>query len=291
MRCIVKILSFHLFSALGLSGAAYADFNQASLKTEVIKFERHTPGRLGIVAIDTADNAVFAYRGDEKFPMCSTSKFMAVAAILKKSESLNDLMNQKIAIKKADLVNYNPVTEKHIGSTMTISELSAAALQYSDNTAMNLLVKYLGGPDAVTRFARSTGDKYFRLDRKEPELNSAIPGDSRDTSTPESMAKSLYQLVLGKVLAEPQRKQLADWLKGNTTGADSIRAGVPSGWIVGDKTGSGQYGTTNDIAVIWPQHRAPIILVTYFTQRVEKAPPRKDVLAKAAKLVVSNLQD
>ncbi len=183
--------------------------------------------------------------------MCSTGKVMAAAAVLKQSESNPEVVNKRLEIKKSDLVVWSPITEKHLQSGMTLAELSAAALQYSDNTAMNKMISYLGGPEKVTAFAQSIGDVTFRLDRTEPALNSAIPGDKRDTTTPLAMVESLRKLTLGNALGEQQRAQLVTWLKGNTTGGQSIRAGLPASWAVGDKTGAGDYGTTNDIAVIW----------------------------------------
>lgn len=152
---------------------------------------------------------------------------------------------------------------------------------------MNLLIDQLGGTHDVTRFARSIGDNAFRLDRKEPELNMVTPDDERDTTTPQAMADSLYKLALGNTLAATQRTQLVEWLKGNTTGGASIRAGVPNNWIVGDKTGRCDYGSTNDIAVIWPdKDKVPLILVTYFTQPNDKdAKAHPDVLAAAARIM------
>ena len=135
---------------------------------------------------------------------------------------------------------------------MSLAELSAAALQYSDNVAMNKLIAHVGGPASVTAFARQLGDETFRLDRTEPTLNTAIPGDPRDTTSPRAMAQTLRNLTLGKALGDSQRAQLVTWMKGNTTGAASIQAGLPASGC-GDKTGSGGYGTTNDIAVIWPK--------------------------------------
>lgn len=256
-----------------------------SVQQQLVALEKESGGRLGVMLINTADNSQVAYRADERFAMCSTSKFMAASAILKQSETQKDLLSQPVSIKKSDLVNYNPVTEKHLNDGMTIGELAAAALQYSDNTAMNKLIEHLGGPQKVTEYARTLGDNTFRLDRTEPTLNTAIPGDDRDTSTPRAMATSLEKATLGTALAPPQREQLVEWMKGNTTGAMSIRAGLPATWIVGDKTGSGDYGTTNDIAVIWPENKAPLILVTYFTQPEKDAKSRGDVLASAAKIV------
>lgn len=267
--------------------AAQANFNDAALQLSLQQLENSAGGRLGVAVTDTADGAVFAYRGHERFPFCSTSKVFAVAAILKKSETANGLLNEKIAIHKADLVNYNPITKQHVGATMTVAELNAAALQYSDNAAMNKLLTRLGGPQKVNAFARSIGDTTFRLDRKEPDLNTAIPGDKRDTTSPDAMMQSLKKLVLGNALEPTQRQQLTEWMKGNTTGANSIRAGLPADWTVADKTGTGDYGTTNDIAVIWPPHHAPLVLVTYYTQPDKHAGSRKEVLAGAAKIVAA----
>lgn len=174
---------------------------------------------------------------------------------------------------------------------MTLAELSAATLQYSDNTAMNKILDYLGGPAKVTQFARSINDVTYRLDRKEPELNTAIHGDPRDTTSPIAMAKSLQALTLGDALGQSQRQQLVTWLKGNTTGDHSIKAGLPKHWVVGDKTGSGDYGTTNDIAVIWPENHAPLILVIYFTQQEQDAKYRKDIIAKAAEIVTKEISN
>jgi beta-lactamase class A len=174
----------------------------------------------------------------------------------------NHLLAQNISYTINDINSsgYAPDTKNHVAHGMTIGELCAAAITQSDNTAMNLLMKKLGGPVAVTAFAHSIGDNAFKLDRWEPELNSAIPRDLRDTTTPEAMAKSLKKLIFGNVLASPQREQLKAWLKNNTTGNNRIRAGVPKGWIVGDKTGTGDYGTTNDIGIIWPPSGSPIVV-------------------------------
>ncbi len=262
---------------------------KANIQQQLSELEKNSGGRLGVALIDTADNSQILYRADERFPMCSTSKVMAVSALLKQSETDKNLLAKRMEIKQSDLVNYNPIAEKHLDTGMTLAEFSPATIQYSDNTAMNKILEHLGGPAKVTEFARTIGDKTFRLDRTEPTLNTAIPGDKRDTTSPLAMAKSLQNLTLGKALGEPQRAQLVEWMKGNTTGGASIRAGLPTTWGVGDKTGSGDYGTTNDIAVIWPANHAPLILVTYFTQPQQNAEARKDVLAAAAKIVTEGL--
>ncbi|WP_163826519.1 class A beta-lactamase [Proteus vulgaris] len=257
----------------------------STIEEQLSTLEKNSQGRLGVALINTKDNSQITYRGDERFAMASTSKVMAVAAVLKESEKQAGLLDKHMTIKKTDLVTYSPITEKHLATGMTLAQLSAATLQYSDNTAMNKILDYLGGPSKVTQFARSINDVTYRLDRKEPELNTAIHGDPRDTTSPLTMATSLQLLTLGDALGQYQRQQLITWLKGNTTGDQSIKAGLPNNWVVGDKTGSGDYGTTNDIAIIWPENQAPLILVVYFTQQKQNAKPRKDIIVKATEIV------
>jgi beta-lactamase class A len=257
-----------------------------SATAQLQELERAFGGRLGVFAWDTGSGAPLRYRADERFAFCSTFKVIAASGILAKSVQVPGLLQQRIQYQQSELVMYSPITEKHVAGGMTIAELCAAAIQYSDNTAGNLLIKMLGGPEGVTTFARSIGDKEFRLDRWETELNTAIPGDLRDTSTPEAMGGSLHRLVLGEALPPEQRAQLRDWLCGNTTGAERIKAGMPAGWKIGDKTGSGDYGTANDIAVLWPPQRAPVVVAIYTTQHRQDAKWRSDVIASVAKIVV-----
>lgn len=269
--------------------SAFASNQQTiSVNAALAKLEASANGRLGVAAIDTGKRMRVQYRADERFPFCSTFKTIVAAAILKQSESAHGLLDKRLHYNKDDVMQsgYAPVTQKHIADGMTIAELCAATLQYSDNAAANILMKELGGPTAVTAYARAIGDANFRLDRWEPDLNSAIPGDERDTTTPTAMEQSLQKLMLGDALASMQRAQLVAWLKGNTTGGKRLLAGVPKGWIVGDKTGTGSYGTTNDAGVLWPVHGAPIVAVIYFTQNDKDAAPRDDVIATATRVVV-----
>ncbi|MBX9742534.1 MAG: class A beta-lactamase [Chthoniobacterales bacterium] len=253
--------------------------------------EASVHGRIGVCALDTSDNKSLCYRANERFPLCSTFKVMDVAAILKKSMTDPQLLKKRIIYTKSDLVSeWNPITEQHVTEGMTIEELCAAAMSYSDNSAANFLANQLGGPNAITAFARSIGDSAFRLDHLEPDLNSAIPGDPQDTTTPEAMTKSLRKIMLGDILSPNLCDQLQTWFKGNTTGNTCIRAGVPIGWVVGDKTGSGDYGTRNDIAVLWPIKGSPIVLSIYFTQFKKEAPKRDEVIAAATKIVMEELE-
>lgn len=271
---------------LSLALPCSAAESQAALaKAGLEKLETGFGGRIGLFALNTANGARLTHRADERFAFCSTFKVMVASAILTRSVEAPGLLQQRVRYRQSDLVTYSPITQKHVADGMTVAGLCAAALQYSDNTAANLLIRMVGGPQAVTAFARSIGDREFRLDRWETELNTAIPGDVRDTTTPEAMGLSLQRLLVGDTLARPQRDQLRDWMYGNTTGAARIRAGTPSDWKIGDKTGTGDYGSANDVAVLWPPGRAPLVVVIYTTQTRQDAKPRDDVIAAAAKIV------
>ncbi|MBJ7289483.1 MAG: class A beta-lactamase [Williamsia sp.] len=227
--------------------------------------EQRSGTRIGVVALDTGTGRTIANRGDERFPMLSTFKVLAVAALLRAHPRSTGYFDQVVRFTAADIVPNSPVTSTRIDSGMSVDELARAALQYSDNTAGNLLLGRLGGPGAVTAFARSIGDPVTRLDRRETELNTAIPGDPRDTSTPAAEASNLRTVLLEApdatvAPAKPDREQLVDWMIRNTTGATKIRAGLP-GWTVADKTGGGDHGSANDVAVVWPPGGgAPLVL-------------------------------
>jgi beta-lactamase class A len=252
------------------------------------KLEASSGGRLGVAALNTADGSYVGYRESERFPMCSTFKLLVVALVLKRSMAERSLLDERVRYGDADLVANSPVTRRRVGEGMTIGELSAAALQHSDNTAANLLVTAVGGPEVLNQFALSIGDEWFDLLRGEPEVNASVPGDMRDTTTPRAMMLDVQKLLLADdVLGPQQREQLKAWMLGNATGAARIRAAVPgSGWLVADKTGSGDYGTANDVAVVYPPSAAPFVIAVYFTGVTPKQTlPRDEVVAEAARIV------
>ncbi|WP_410045533.1 class A beta-lactamase [Pseudomonas sp. HLMP] len=248
--------------------------------------EQALGGTLGLWALDTGSGRRLSYRSEARAALCSTFKVVLAAAILQQDQAEPGLLERRIAYTAEQLVVYSPVTEKHVATGMSVAELCAAALQYSDNTAANLLLGVVGGPSKLTAYARSIGDPAFRLDRYEPALNSALPNDPRDTSTPLAMGVTLQRLLLTDGLPAAARLRLQDWLKGNTTGDTRIRAGLPEGWVVGDKTGSGDYGVANDVGIIWPPGQAPWILAIYTRGRDKTSPWRSDVIAEATRVVV-----
>lgn len=279
-RTVLRSLT--VLPVAGSALAAVADDGFAQL-------ERELDGELGVAAIDHGSGRVAGYRQDQRFSMCSTFKAVLAAAVLARADGVPGLLGKRVLLAKDDFVDYSPVTGKHAGGAMTVAELCAAALQYSDNTAANALLRELGGPAALTGFARSMGDTTFRLDRWETALNTALPGDERDTTTPLAMARTLDKLLLGDALAAERQAQLREWMLGNTTGGERIRAAVPPGWQVADKTGTGSFGSASDIGVIYRPAGSPVVLAIYTRGHSRAAKARSDIIARAARLALARL--
>jgi beta-lactamase class A len=257
---------------------------------QVAAIEARVGGRMGVAALDTGNGKRLDYRADERFPMCSTFKFLAAAAVLKRVDEKQEQLDRFVSYDAKDILEYAPVNKAHLKEGgMTLGALCEAAIAQSDNTAGNLLLDAVGGPAGVTNFARSLGDQVTRLDRKEPDLNSAIAGDDRDTTTPGSMLGDMTRILTGDVLPRSSLSQLEDWLRKNTTGAAMIRAGVPTDWIIGDKTGRGANGATNDIAIMRPPDRAPVLLAIYSVGSTATANDRAAAIAEVAKIVAESL--
>jgi beta-lactamase class A len=261
------------------------------------KIEAATGGRLGVAVIATGTGPMIEHRGDERFPMCSTFKVLAVAAVLARVDRGEEQLGRHVSYSARDLLDYAPIARKYMGEGhMSIGALCQAAIEYSDNTAANLLVRSLDGPPAVTRFARSIGDPVTRLDRSEPDLNSAVPGDPRDTTTPLAMVRDLQTIILGTFLSVDSRTRLITWLVNCRTGEQCLRAGLPHSWRVGDKTGlggpkneKGDSNTRNDVAVAWPTDNAPIIVTAYLTGSKVSAAKRDEALAAVGRTVASGV--
>ena len=270
--------------------AASAASGGKDAAARITAIETRIGGRIGVAAVDTSNDKHLDYRAEERFPMCSTFKFLAAAAVLKRVDEKKEKLERFVPYNAKDILEYAPVTKEHLNEGgMTLGALCEAAIEQSDNTAGNLLLDAVGGPAGVTNFARSLGDQVTRLDRKEPDLNSAIPGDDRDTTTPGSMLADMTRILNGDVLSRSSRRQLEDWLQRNKTGAAMIRAGVPTDWIIGDKTGRGANGATNDIAIIRPPDRAPMLLAIYSVGSTEPANDRAAAIAEVAKIVAESL--
>lgn len=243
-------------------------------------------GRLG-VAVLQADGQIEGHRLDERFPMCSTFKWLAAAHVLARVDRGLERLDRRIPYGRDVLLPHSPVTEKHVGPGMTVGELCHATITTSDNAAGNLILASYGGPQALTSYTRSLGDSVTRLDRWEPELNEAAPGDPRDTTSPRAMAQLLRTTLLGDALSTRSREQLAAWLEACETNGQRLRADLPAGWRMGSKTGGGGRGSTNDVGIFWPPGRPPVLVAVYITGT--QAPPadRNRAIAAVARRVTA----
>jgi beta-lactamase class A len=250
--------------------------------------ESEYDARVGVYAIDTGSDQTIDYRSEERFAFASTYKALAAALVLKQN-SMEEL-EEVITYTEDDLVSYSPITEKHVDTGMTLAELSEAAVRTSDNTAGNLLFEELGGPEQFQQSLREIGDDVTQSDRYETALNEFTPGNTRDTSTPAALATSLQGFAVGDLLTDDKRERLLDWMQGNATGDTLIRAGAPEGWTVADKSGAGRYGTRNDIAVVWPPDREPIILAIMTRHDTEDAEYDDALIAEVAEATLNALK-
>ena len=277
---------------LSLSSLAAGQHSQPSsdqvIAQQLTDLERRHGGRLGVAMLDTASQRLISHRGDERFALCSTFKCLAAAHVLARVDRKQEDLSRRIVYGAEQLVPYSPTTELHVGGQgLSVGSLCEAAMTLSDNTAANLLLDSMGGPEALTAWLRSIGDTQTRLDRREPELNENRPEDLRDTTTPGAMLQTLNTLVLGDELRLPSRDQLTAWLVNNQTGDKKLRAGVPGNWRVGDKTGSGANNASNDVAVIWPGDRPPILLTVYYTGSKASADQINALMADIGRLAAA----
>ena len=258
------ILTIVMAWAMAAAPDAAAQPVRATAVKRIAALEASAGGRIGVAALDTGTGLRLEHRATERFAMCSTFKLILAAAVLARVDAHKESLDRRVPIKTSDLLDYAPVTRRHLKEgSMTVGALCAAAVEESDNTAANLLLRELGGPEVLTRFARSLGDSVTRLDRNEPSLNDNEPGDPRDTTSPAAMLETMRRLLLGDALSQSARNRLESWLVACTTGKERLRAGLPPSWRVGDKTGTGANGAANDVAILWPPNRAPVLVVVY----------------------------
>jgi beta-lactamase class A len=277
-KVFICIMMFLPFNALAENVTKFA--------AQIEALEQKEGGHIGVAAVNLVDDERLEYRANERFAMCSTFKLPLVAAVLSRVDEGKDKLDRLVEFSQADIQEYAPVTKQHLKKgKMSIAELSAAAIQYSDNTAANLLLQSIGGPKAFTRYVRSVGDKITRLDRNEPTLNSNLPNDPRDTTTPSAMVDTMRKLLVDNALSLQSREQLNIWLVENTTGDKKLRAGINPAWKIGDKTGSGENGASNDVAIVWPTDKKPFLVAVYYTGADTSADKKGEVIAEIGRIV------
>ena len=275
--------------AAGVGSRARAADGPGTLSAALARIEAAGAGRLGVAVLDSGRGTRAAHRGGERFPLGSTYKLLAAGAVLARVDAGQDSLDRRVRFGRDTLVTYSPVTERHAGGEgMTLDAVCDAAITYSDNTAGNLLLEPLGGPAGLTAWLRGLGDGASRLDRIEPALNEATPGDPRDTTTPAAMLADLQALLLGPTLTAGSRNRLQAWLRRNRTGDKRLRAKLPPGWNAGEKTGTSDHATSNDVGLLWPPNGAAPVLVAAFLTEGPDDPGARDAMLAAVGSAVAD---
>ncbi|MFT4862537.1 MAG: beta-lactamase class A [Pseudohongiellaceae bacterium] len=286
------LASFWVVSIVWLASPSLAIAQLSELHSTVTQLEQQLQARVGISIHDLDTGEHFAYHGDDLFPLSSTFKTLACAALLHREDEQQENLQRWVHYEKEALVSYSPVTENFAGvAGMTLADLCEATLTLSDNTAGNLILEAIDGPQGLTQFLRSIGDDVTRLDRWETQLNESLPGDLRDTTSPNAMTSTLNTLLMGDVLSARSRTQLETWLRRNSVGDALLRAGIPASWAIADKTGAGGFGSRSIAAVMWPPNRKPIITAIYITETDASFDERNEAIASIGRAISESLAE
>jgi beta-lactamase class A len=273
-------------SAQSTSGLP-TDFAQrnTAIQAQLRDLEATAQGRFGVHILDTATNQEYGYRSDERFMMLSSFKLLASALVLHRVDAGNESLERRVSYIAKDLIPWSPVTEKHTdGIGMTLAQLCEATITTSDNTAANLILSSYGGPAALTAFARQLGDNVSRMDRNEPTLNTPSDEGLMDTTSPRAMVAAMHKVLLGNILSVQSRSLLQQWLRSNTTGNNRLKAGLPTNWNIGDKTGTNKTDS-NDIAIVYPANRPPLLVTAYLADSQARSQVKDATIATVGKLV------
>ena len=259
-----------LAGAIGTAGVLAAGTTlAASHEKELKRIRERIGGRLGVHALDSQSGKRWGIDDNGRYAMASTFKLLLAAALLWQVDRKAFTLDHSLGIKVTDILPNSPAVDAKLKAgidAMSIRELCGAVVVNSDNAAANVLLNGIGGPAAFTQFMRTIGDDVTRLDRREPELNTNLPGDPRDTTSPRAMVDNLLRIFTQDVLAIPSRALLIDWMVASRTGMDRLRAGLPRSWNPGDKTGTGENGAFNDLLVAYPPRRRPVFAAVYMSE-------------------------
>ncbi|MBK2356551.1 class A beta-lactamase [Francisella hispaniensis] len=260
------------------------------ITNDIQNIEKKYGGKIGVYTINRNDWSNFAVNASFYFPICSTYKFLVVGAILKQSMTNSKLLNQKIKISKNQIVEYSPITRRYINQTMTVKQLCKASMQ-GDNTATNILIQKLGGLKNLNKFILSLADHATKVANLEPKVNHVSLTTNENKTTPKIMARDINKLAFSDdILDKKHRLMFKQWLIASNTSNNLIAAEVPDEWEVGDKTGTCQYGTTNDVAIIWPDDNRAVIMAIFYTQSQKNAKPNSKILREVTKILLDKLQ-
>jgi beta-lactamase class A len=278
-----------LLPGAGPAGAQPASAQQA-FSDQLTALQARIGGRIGVQALDTQTRRQLAFNADQRFAMCSVFKMLLSSAVLAEADAGRLSLEQRVRYSQRDMVAHSPVTEVHLAEgAMSVRALCAAVMEVSDNPAANLLLPLVGGPAGLTRYLRTLGDTVTRCDRTETSLNSNLPGDPRDTSTPAALVQTMERLLVGDALKPASRAQLLDWMINCQTGLQRLRGGLPGDWKAGDKTGTGQNGAATDALIAWPPGRGPVLMTVLLSESTAPLKQLNAAHAEVARLAVQAL--
>lgn len=265
-------------------------FDAAELDAAARAEEAALSARIGAALLDTGTDRLWSYRGDERFPLDSTHKAFACAALLARADRGEASLAKRVVIVATDIVEHSPITEAHIApDSLSLADLCSAAIGVSDNTAANFVLAALGGPEGLTQFFRTLGDPTSRLDRTETDLNESTPGDARDTTTPAAAVGDLSKILIGDALKPASRERLTQWMEDDRVAGPLLRAALPEGWRIADKTGAGGHGSRGIVAAIWPPSRAPVVVAIYLSETTASLDARNAAIARIGAALVKAL--
>ncbi|OJY68244.1 MAG: class A beta-lactamase [Rhizobium sp. 60-20] len=285
------VLMTPMIALSGLSGlGAQAETSRRGIELRLKELETRSGGRLGVAVSNTATGQIVGNRLDERFAMCSTFKALAVAYTLHRVDRGDEHLDRRVFFNERDLVTPFKATKPHLADGMTIEQLCEAAIIVSDSTAANLLLASFGGPLALTTYLRSLGDRVTRLDKIELDLNVVKQGETHDTTSPRAMVGTLRQVVLGDALSAPSRMKLTNWMTESKDAATQrLRAGLPKGWQIANKPGTWKGISTNDIGVIFPPGRDPLVVAAYLGGAPGKIKDQETILADVARIIAEEI--
>lgn len=278
---------FHLLFSVNV----HASDSPNALLDTIKQVEADLKGKVGVAVLDVSTQDTSHYNGHSRFPMMSTFKILACAKLLADIDNKSQSFDTAVIIDGASLITYSPITENHINQTFTLEQACTATMETSDNTAANIVLSAIGGPKTLTQFMQSIGDHTTRLDRIEPELNQALVGDPRDTTTPIAMVNSLDTLLFGTVLTDSSKQQLKQWMTDNKVAGSLLRSVLPDGWVIADRSGAGGHGSRGITAIIWPNNGSPKIISIYITQSTATMEERNQAIATIGKTIFSEIQN
>jgi len=287
MNLLINMFRMMTFFLL-INNAHAAQQNSHIVNTKLQAIEKQSHLKIGLYALDTNSGQIITHHANDRFPFQSTFKLIGVSALLTQDSSKHPLQ-KKVFLHPRDLVFWHPVSGQYVNQYVTLQILAQATISYSDNPAINIIIHELGGLKAVNQFAHQMGNTSFNLAHYEAQLNSN-PHDIADTSTPKDMALSIQKILLSTVLSSENKSLLLSWMKDNTAGYHRIRAGVPLGWLVADKTGSGSYGIANDIGIAWSPTCKPVVLSIFTVSEEPHAKPNDAVIAKVTQILFEEFE-